>query len=125
MRRSADDLRQELFQNEQWHMESFHIIYHQLEQDPRPFAVLHQQTLDGLREYHQLVKLACEYIAGTRNHMAAITLSRMVYEDTQAFWRSLTVLIHRDLSYNERYFDTMSLMQACLKASRAALTVAA
>lgn len=120
MRRSADNLRRELFfhNGSIWHADSFRVIYHQLMQDPRPFVVLHQQTLDGLREYNRLVELAGEYIASTRDKRAAKILECLVYDDSQALWRSFTVAIARDHSYNERNFQIVALMWECMEAAR-------
>lgn len=122
MRRLADDLRRELFQNGKWHTDSFRCIYHQLKQDPRPFIVLHQQGLDDLWEYNKLLYLTFNYIADTRNKHAAELLERLVYDDAQAFWRSFTVSMSRDHSYNERHFQIMSLMWDCIRVTHLAVS---
>ncbi|MDZ4260664.1 MAG: hypothetical protein U1A25_03270 [Candidatus Sungbacteria bacterium] len=113
-RRPVNELHHDLYQDGQWHADSFRIIYHQLMQDPRPFAILHQQGLKGLVEYYQMLQLAGEDITSTSDQRAAELRSSLVYDDARAFWRSFTVSINRDHSYNERHFRIVSLMWKCL-----------
>lgn len=119
---TADDLRDDLFQDGQWHPDSFRAIYRQLEQDPRPFAVLHQQNLDSLGEYQKLLYLAYDYILSAKDERAAKLLDYLVYTDAQALWRSFTPAIRRDPSYNERHFEIIAIMRECIGIGRAAVT---
>ena len=116
---AIDDLKNDLFQNGQWHADSFKILYHELMQDPRPFAMLHHHR--GFKElcaYRDLIELAVEYITATHNHVAVRQLETIIYQDRHAFWRSFTARISRDSSYNERHFMMMSLMWECAELSR-------
>lgn len=131
---NIDDLRDDLLQDGQWHPDSFRVIYHHLTQDPRPFAVLHQQGIDGLRHYKELVDFACAYIScvyvtdhtGDKQATKMVNMiERLVYDDAQALWRSFTAHISRDNSYNERYFDIISLMGECLKTARHMVSIVA
>ncbi|GEM_PF-5966036 len=96
-----------LFRNGQWDKDSFRLIVTAMF-EYRPAIYLYKYAHAAIQTYHDLLKLACEYVETPEYLDKRKNLRELVWIDIKSFYQTLANMLHENPLLSEPHFELLS-----------------